>query len=90
MQCKAKGGEEMKYRKGIGINDATERELLRWQMERIVKESSEDSLGESSEALAKLNDSLQNSYARAFLLFAMCLYSVIGFFVFVIKFLRRE
>lgn len=80
----------MIYRKGINVSEATENELLRWQMERIIKESSEDSLGENSEALVKLNDSLQNSYARAFLLFAMCLYSVIGFFVFVTKLLRRE
>lgn len=82
----------MKYRKGIDISNATERELLRWQMEKIIKESDsmEYSLGECSEALAKLNNSLENSYTRFLLRLMVCLYSVIGVSVLIIKLLRRE
>lgn len=58
----------MKYRKGINVSNATERELLRWQMEKVVKDS--DSLEYSpdkwSESLARLNDSLEKSYAGLF------------------------
>lgn len=44
----------MKYRKGINVSDATEKELIRYQMERIVKESCDENLGECSMALAEL------------------------------------
>ena len=51
----------MKYRKGIEISEATEKELLRYQMEKIAKEScSEDLSGESTD-LAELYKSLKNA-----------------------------
>lgn len=50
----------MKYRKGINVSDATEKELIRYQMERIVKESCDENLGECSMALAELYKSLKN------------------------------
>lgn len=82
----------MRYRRGIDISNATERELIRWQMEKIIKESdsADYSLGEWSEALAKLNNSLENSYSGFLLRLTVCLYSIVGVSVLVIKFLRRE
>ena len=50
----------MKYRKGIKISDATEKELLRYQMEKIAKESCSEDLSGESTALAELYKSLKN------------------------------
>lgn len=52
----------MKYRKGIDVSDATEKELIRYQMERIVKESCDENLGECSMAFAELYKSFLNTY----------------------------
>lgn len=43
----------MKYRKGIKISEATEKELLRYQMEKIAKESCSEDLSGESTALAE-------------------------------------
>ena len=51
----------MKYRKGIEISDATEEELLRYQMEKIAKESCSEDLSGESTALAELYKSLKNT-----------------------------
>ena len=51
----------MRCRKGIELDEATEEELLRYQMVNIVKTSRDDvdSLGECSDALAKIYNSLK-------------------------------
>lgn len=51
----------MKYRKGIKISEATEKELLRYQMEKIAKESCSEDLSGESTALAELYKSLKNA-----------------------------
>lgn len=51
----------MKYRKGIDISEATEKELLRYQMEKIAKESCSEDLSGESTALAELYKSLKNT-----------------------------
>lgn len=51
----------MKYRKGIEISGATEKELLRYQMEKIAKESCSEDLSGESTALAELYKSLKNT-----------------------------
>lgn len=53
----------MRYREGIEIEKASEEEMLRWQMEHIMKEMSNiepEQLGACSEALAKLYESLKH------------------------------
>ena len=57
----------MKYRKGIKISEATEKELLRYQMEKIAKESCSEDLSGESTALAELYKSLKNSDIRVFI-----------------------
>ena len=49
----------MKYRKGIEISEATEKELLQYQMEKIAKESCSEDLSGESTALAELYKSLR-------------------------------
>lgn len=51
----------MKCRKGIEISEATEKELLRYQMEKIAKESCSEDLSGESTALAELYKLLKNA-----------------------------
>ncbi len=83
----------MKFRKGIEISNATEEEMLRWQMERIAKVSAvadDELLGEYSEALAKLYNSFKYRHAGIFLGIFMSFYLIINFFVLIIKFFWRK
>lgn len=80
----------MKYRKGIKVSDATEKELLRYQMERIAKESETENLGNNSIALAELYKLLENSYSRTFFRVLVILYLSIHFIVLIKKFLWRK
>ena len=83
----------MKYKKGVEIENATEEEMLRWQMEKIIKASDvidDESLGECSEALAKLYNSLKYRHAGLFLGIFMSFYLIINFFVLIIKIFWRK
>lgn len=83
----------MRFRKGIKISKATEEELLRWQMERIVRVSAvvdDEFLGEYSEALAKLYNSLKHRHAGLFLGILMSLYSIVYILVLIVKIFRRK
>lgn len=75
----------MKYRKGIEISNATEKELLRYQMEKIAKESCSEDLGSESTALAELYKSLKNSNIRVFIGFLIILHLIVDFIVLVKK-----
>lgn len=82
----------MKYRKNIDINNATEEELLRYQMENIVKTSVNEieNLGECSESLTKIYKSLKYRHTRSLFGFMINIYLIVGVFIFVIKFFRRK
>lgn len=83
----------MKYRKGILVEDATEKELLRWQMEKIVKESddmSNRSLGECSYALAKLHESLENRNRRTLFGIVVLFNCFICTLIFIVQLFWRE
>ena len=80
----------MKYRKGIRVSDATEKELLRYQMEKIVKESETENLGEVSIALAELYQSLKNSHARAFLRILVSFYLIVHIIILIKEFFGRK
>ena len=82
-----------KYRKGISIENATEDELIRWQMERIVREAERidiDKIGECSSALASLYDSLKYRHTRTLLGIMISLYLLICSFVLIVQLFRRE
>ena len=64
----------MKYRKGIEISNATEKELLRYQMEKIVKESCSEDLSGESTVLAELYNSLKNTDIRSLIGFLVSLH----------------
>lgn len=78
----------MRYRKGIDVSKATEKELLRYQMERIVKESNEENLGSCSNAFKGLYDSFENTRARRLIFLAACFYLGMNFLIFCKKFFR--
>ncbi len=82
----------MKYRKGIALSEATEEELLRYQMVNIVRTSEREieGLGECSEALAKIYNSLKYRNIRFFAGFLISLYLIVNFFVLVEKFFWRK
>lgn len=74
----------MKYRKNIDVSDATEDELIRFQMEQIVKSSSHEeacNLGECSGALAKLYELLKYRHLRFIIGAAVFLDLLVGFIV---------
>ena len=78
----------MKYRRGIPVEKATERELLRWQMEQMAKESGGVDSDRCATAMAGLYSSFQNGYAIWFLIFAIILQLVVNILVLIVK-LRR-
>lgn len=80
----------MKYRKEIKISDATEKELLRYQMEKIAKESCSEDLSGESTALAELYKSLKNIDIWIFSGFLISLYLVVHFVILIKKLLRGE
>lgn len=80
----------MKYRKGIKISDATEKELLRYQMEKIAKESCSEDLSGESTALAELYKSLKNTDIWIFSGFLISFYLVVHFVILIKKLLRCE
>ena len=80
----------MKYRKGIKISEATEKELLRYQMEKIAKESCSEDLSGESTALAELYKSLKNSGIRVFIGFLISLHLIVDLIVLVKKLFRGE
>ena len=75
----------MKYRKGIKISDATEKELLRYQMEKIAKESCSEDLSGESTALAELYKSLKNADIRTLIGFLISFHLVIYLIILVKK-----
>lgn len=81
----------MKHRKELPISEATEDELLRCQMENVVRTSENDieGLGECSEALAKMYCLLKYRHIGFFLSFLIIFYTFVCFFVFVKKLFRR-
>lgn len=79
-----------RYRKGVPVSKATEKELLRYQMERIVKKSDSDNLGECSKALAELYKSFKDTYTRRFFTFVIFFQFFINSFVFVKKLFWKE
>lgn len=80
----------MKYRKGIKISEATEKELLRYQMEKIAKESCSEDLSGESTALAELYKSLKNSDIRVFIGFLISLHLIVDLIILVKKLFRGE
>lgn len=75
----------MRYRKGIEISDATEKELLRYQMEKIAKESCSEDLGGESAALAELYESLKNTDIRVFVGFLISFHLIVHLIVLIKK-----
>lgn len=80
----------MKYRRGIPVEKATERELLRWQMEQMAKESGGVDPDRCATAMAGLYSSFQNGYAIWFLIFAIILQLVVNILVLIVKLRRCE
>lgn len=82
----------MRYRKGIKLSEATEDEILRCQMENILRTSHNEpeNLGECSEALAKIYILLKYRYAGFFFGFMIGIYLVVGFFALIVKFFWRK
>ena len=78
----------MRYRKGIEISDATEKELLRYQMEKIAKESCSEDLGGESAALAELYESLKNTDIRVFVGFLISFHLIVHLIVLIKKLFR--
>ena len=77
----------MRYRKGIDASEATEEELLRYQMERIVKESCDENLGECSIALAELHRSLKDTHSGRFVFLLVSFQFFVNFYIFVVELL---
>lgn len=81
---------EVRYRRGIPIEKATEKELLRWQMEQMAKESGGVDSDRCATAMAELYSSFQNGYAIRFLIFAITLQLVVNILVLIVKLRRCE
>lgn len=75
----------MKYRKGIEISNATEKELLRYQMEKIAKETCSENLSGESAALAELYESFKNADIRGIVGFLISLHLIVYLIVLVKK-----
>lgn len=75
----------MRYRKGIDVSDATEEELLRYQMERIVKESCDENLSECSMALAELHRSLKDTHSGRFVFLLVAFLFFVNSYIFFTK-----
>ena len=80
----------LKYRKNIPINAATERELLRWHMEKVTKESSDENAAECASAMAELYRLFQNGYTFRFLAFAVLFQLIVYGGISVIQLMRGK
>lgn len=76
-------------RRGMKVGDATDKEILRRQME-LLAENSTDPGYAANNTYAMLKLYKQISEPRLFLIRLMLLYSIISIFVSVIKFFRRN
>lgn len=79
----------MKYRKGIDVSEATEKELLRWHMEKVTKESDEDVAG-CANAMASLYSSFENVHAVRFVAFTVFFQLFVNSIVLIHKLLRSQ
>lgn len=82
----------MKRRRNIPVEQATDEELLRWEMENIVQQSMSETeyLGGRAVALAKIYNSLKYRHAGFFIGIVIILYLLIDRFVFLIQIFRRK
>lgn len=80
----------MRKRKDIPVEEATEKELLRWHMEQMAKESGGMTSCECASAMAELYDSFQNGHAFRFLILAVFFQLTINICVLVIELFRRK
>lgn len=76
-----------KNRRGMDVGDATEREILRRQMELLAEGSTDDAYAsDNTYAMIKLYKLL--SKPRLFIIGALLFYSVVSISVIIIKFFR--
>lgn len=80
----------MERRKGIPVEEATERELLRYKIERVASHNTEYNLGEEGKALAEMCKTLDHLNERLVIRFIVFFYSFIGLFVFIAKAFRSK
>lgn len=80
----------MKRRKAVHVEEATEKELLRWHMEQMAKESNGMTSSECASAMAELYSSFQNSHTLRILTLTVFFQLVVNVFVLFIKLFRSE
>lgn len=80
----------MLIRRGIPVERATERELLRFRMEKLAARIDERNLGEEGIALAKMCETLDKLNGQRIVRLAVLFYSFVGFCVLVVKLLRSK
>ncbi len=80
----------MKRRKNITVEKATEKELLRWHMEQMAKESNGMTSSECASAMAELYSSFQNSHTFRILAFTIFFQFTVNIFVLFIKLFRSK
>lgn len=80
----------MKRRKDISVKDASEKELLRWHMEQVTKESSGMTACECASAMAELYSSFQNCHTFRFLALAVFFQLLIGTAILIIELCRGK
>ena len=75
----------MKRRKGILVERATVRELLRYKIERVASHNTEYNLSEEGKALAEMCKALDYLNERLIVRVIVFFYSFVGIFVFIAK-----
>ena len=74
----------MRCKKGKPIKEATEKELLRWHMEKTAEQLHDENIGECSNAFANLYTSFKNTHAIRMVLFVVVLQFLINNFVLIL------
>lgn len=80
----------MKLRKDVPVSEMTEKELLRWHMEMVTKESYDDIASDCATAMANLYRSLHNGNATMWLGFVMLLQFSVNGLVLIKKLFRSK
>lgn len=80
----------MKRRKGIPVEMATERELLRYKIERVASHNAAYNLSEEGKALAEMCKALDYLNAKLFVRVIVLFYGFVGTIVFIAKLFRGK
>lgn len=80
----------MKYRKNIPISEMTERELIRWHMEKVTNESYDDIASDCAMAMAKLYKSFHDGNTIMWLTFGVFFQLCVNSLVLIIKLFGSE